>query len=343
DDEAAALEAALGRAIAGQGQVVGVVADAGVGKSRLCFEFAQRCRARGLAVYEAHAVAHGKAIPFLTLLEYLRGYFGISEQDPPLATREEVAGKVLLLDPELTDASPLLFVPLGPAAIAELLRDLLGTDPSLAGLAERIRERTGGNPFFIEEIVQALVEGGGLQGTRGAYQLVKPAERLALPATVQAVLTARIDRLGEREKTVLQTAAVIGKEFAEPILQRVAGQPETELRAALQTLVRAEFLYEAALYPDAEYAFKHPLTQEVAYHSQLGDRRARVHAAVAGAIAELHAGKLDEHAALLAYHWEGAGDVLQAAEWSRRAAEQAGFRDPAEAHRHWQKVRELVG
>jgi len=438
DDEAAALEAALGRAIAGQGQVVGVVADAGVGKSRLCFEFAQRCRARGLAVYEAHAVAHGKAIPFLTLLEYLRGYFGISEQDPPLATREKVAGKVLLLDPELTDASPLLFdllgvpdperpvprmdpeahqrqifaamrrlthaqsrrepgvsliedlhwidggseafladfvetlpatrnllvvnfrpeyhagwmqrsyyqqlplVPLGPAAIAELLRDLLGTDPSLAGLAERIRERTGGNPFFIEEIVQALVEGGGLEGTRGAYQLVKPAERLALPATVQAVLTARIDRLGEREKTVLQTAAVIGKEFAEPILQRVAGQPETELRAALQTLVRAEFLYEAALYPDAEYAFKHPLTQEVAYHSQLGDRRARVHAAVAGAIAELHAGKLDEHAALLAYHWEGAGDVLQAAEWSRRAAEQAGFRDPAEAHRHWQKVRELV-
>src|SRR5207247_3405907 len=128
--------------------------------------------------------------------------------------------------------------------------------------AERIRERTGGNPFSIEEIVQARVERGGLEGTRGAYQLGKPAERLALPATVQAVLTARTDRLGEQEKTVLQTAAVIGKEFAEPILQRVAGQPETELRAALQTLVRAEFLYEAALYPDAEYAFKHPLTQE---------------------------------------------------------------------------------
>src|SRR5438067_113898 len=91
DDEAAALEAALGRAIAGQGQVVGVVADAGVGKSRLCFEFAQRCRARGLAVYEAHAVAHGKAIPFLTLLEYLRGYFGISEQHPRLAPRDNVA------------------------------------------------------------------------------------------------------------------------------------------------------------------------------------------------------------------------------------------------------------
>src|SRR5437773_2963027 len=438
DDEAAALEAALGRAIAGQGQVVGVVADAGVGKSRLCFEFAQRCRARGLAVYEAHAVAHGKAIPFLTLLEYLRGYFGISEQDPPLATREKVAGKVLLLDPELTDASPLLFdllgvpdperpvprmdpeahqrhifaamrrlthaqsrrepgvslvedlhwidggseafleslvaglpgsralllvtfrpeyhagwmqrsyyqqlplPPLGEAASAELLRDLLGTDASLAGLADHIRARTGGNPFFIEEAIQSLVESRVLDGARGAYRLTRPVHEVAIPATVQAVLAARIDRLGEREKAVLETAAVIGKEFAEPVLRRVVELSEPELVAALHALVAAEFVYERALHPEAEYAFKHPLTQEVAYRSQLAERRARVHAAVARVVADLYAGKLDERAALLAHHWAGAGEALEAARWSRRAAEWVGMSNFPEALRHWRKARELL-
>src|SRR4029453_18079845 len=104
---------------------------------------------------------------------------------------------------------PLL--PLGPEAITELLRDLLGTDPSLAGLGDRIRKRTGGNPFFIEEVVQALAEAGSLAGARGAYRLARPSAELTLPATVQAVLAARIDRLEERDKHVLQTAAVIGK------------------------------------------------------------------------------------------------------------------------------------
>src|SRR5438093_11107591 len=113
---------------------------------------------------------------------------------------------------------PLL--PLGPEAITELLRDLLGTDPSLAGLGDRIRKRTGGNPFFSEEVVQALAETGSLAGAKGAYRLVRPAAELRLPATVQAVLAARIDRLAEREKQVLQTAAVIGREFTEPILRR---------------------------------------------------------------------------------------------------------------------------
>src|SRR5262249_37020291 len=108
---------------------------------------------------------------------------------------------------------PLL--PLGSEAISELLQDLLGKDMSLAGLADRIRKRTGGNPFFIEEMVQALAESGSLAGTRGSYRLVRPAVELTLPGTVQAVLAARIDRLPEGEKHLLQTAAVIGKEFTE--------------------------------------------------------------------------------------------------------------------------------
>ena len=436
--ETATLDAALERVLAGNGQVVGVVGEAGVGKSRLCFEFVERCRARGLRVYEARGVAHGKMMPFLPVLELLRSYFGVGEQDDARTAREKIAGRLLLLDPALTDALPLLFdflgvpdpdrpalrmdpearqrqlfavtrqlihainrreplfllfedlhwldggseaflenhvealagtrgfllvnfrpdyhaawmtrsyyqqiplAPLGPEAIGELLRDLLGTDPSLAELADRIRERTGGNPFFIEEVVQALNESGRLAGSRGAYRLVGPLDAVAIPATVQAILAARIDRLGDREKAVLQTAAVIGKAFAESVLRRVTDEPEEVLLGALRALVGAEFLYEQALYPETEYSFKHPLTQEVAYLSQLVERRARVHATVARVVSELYADRLDERAALLAHHWEGAGDALEAARWHRRAAEWAGVNDPTLALRHWQRVRALL-
>jgi len=437
-DEMMSLEAALERARSGNGQVVGVVAEPGVGKSRLCYEFAQRCRARGFAVTEVHAVAHAKSIPFFTLLEYVRAYFDIGEQDAARAVQEKVAGRILLLDPGLTDALALLFdllgvpdadrpaapmdpevrqrqlfaalrrlihaasrraprvsviedlhwiddgteafladwiealagthdllvvnfrpeyraawmekpdyrqvplLPLPREATAELLRDLLGADPSLDALAERITERTGGNPFFVEEVVQVLVDTGRLEGAKGAYRLVGPVHEVTIPATVQAVLAARIDGLGEREKMVLQTAAVIGKEFAEPVLARVAALPATELGAALRVLMQGEFVYQEALFPEAEYAFKHPLTQEVAYRSQLGGSRAHVHAAVARAIAALHPDKLDEQAALLAHHWEAAGEALEAAHWYRRAAGRAGLADLAAAIAHWRKVRALL-
>jgi class 3 adenylate cyclase len=154
-----------------------------------------------------------------------------------------------------------------------------------------------------------------------AYRLARPIEQTSIPATVQAVLAARIDRLGEREKTVLQTASVIGKEFSEPILKRVSDLSEANLAASLGTLGAAEFLYEKAIYPEAEYAFKHPLTQEVAYGSQLAERRSRVHAAVAQAIEELAGEKLDERAALLAHHCENAGEPMKAALWHGRAGE----------------------
>jgi adenylate cyclase len=196
---------------------------------------------------------------------------------------------------------------------------------------------------------------------------------------VQAVLAARIDRLGEREKAVLQAAAVIGKEFSEPVLRAVlapsessgapnplltkegargrssAAQPpsgpplvslvrgDEDLAPSLEALTSAEFLYPQALYPVAEYAFKHPLTQEVAYHSQLGERRKQVHAAVARAIEALYPTKLDEQAALLASHWEAADEPLTAAEWHRRAAEWMGGRDRTETLRHWEHVRALLG
>src|SRR5262249_20765318 len=164
-------------------------------------------------------------------------------------------------------------MPLGKEAIAELLSDLLGTGPIIASLVDPIHARTSGNPFFMEEVVQSLIESKQLKGERGAYRLVTPIEQLEVPATVQAVLAARIDRLPEREKRLLQTASVIGKDFAEQLLAEVAELSPEELKASLAALHRAEFVHEQAIYPVAEYAFKHPLTQEVALGSLLKDRR----------------------------------------------------------------------
>src|SRR5262249_55888959 len=136
--------------------------------------------------------------------------------------------------------------------------------------------------------------------------------------------------------------SVIGKKFSEPVLKRIAALGDGDLLAALYALTNAEFLYQEALYPEAEYAFKHPLTQEVAYQSQLAEQRARVHGAVARTIEELGSGKLGERSALLAYHWEQAGEAREAAKWRRLAAEWVGLNNSTEALRHWQSVRELL-
>ncbi len=437
--EMAALEAALARALAGDGQVVGVVGEAGVGKSRLCHEFLERCRARGITSYGAHGMPHGKAIPLLPILQLMRTFFGITEMDEAAAAREKIAGKLLLLDRTFDDSLPLLFDflgvadperpappvdasarqqqisemfqrvvhvrgrrepavaffedlhwfdaaseaflgpivearagarsllllnfrpeyhaawmhcahyrqialrPLGPEETTELVRSLLGTDPSLTELATAVGERTGGNPFFIEELVRSLEETGAFIGTRGAYRLARPLATLAVPATVQAVLGARIDRLGEREKETLQTAAVIGRDFREGLLAQVLGRAQADLAGTLGALVAAEFLYESALYPERKYTFAHALTQEVAYGTQLGDRRAHVHAAVANALEGGEPEKLDERAAILAHHWQAANEPLFAARWHRRAADWALRTNIVEARRHWGEVRALLG
>src|SRR4029453_4351428 len=130
-----------------------------------------------------------------------------------------------------------------------------------------------GHPFFLEESARALVERGVLVGERGAYRLTKPLESMQVPATVHAVLAARIDRLPPEEKRLLQTAAVIGTEAPFALLQTIAELSEEELRRGLGHLQAAEFLYETSLFPELEYTFKHALTHEVAYDTLLQERR----------------------------------------------------------------------
>jgi class 3 adenylate cyclase/tetratricopeptide (TPR) repeat protein len=236
--------------------------------------------------------------------------------------------------------------PLTPAAAGALLDELLGADAALAPLRELIHQRTGGNPFFIEEVVQALLSDGTLARQATGLSVRRPITDIRIPDTVHAVLAARIDQLVEGDKAVLQTAAVVGKVFDSSVLRRVLeALPQAdgvEPEAAVRRLGEAGLIVEQSGGSDDALAFKHPLTQEVAYRSQLAARRELVHRAVATVLQELHADKLDEVAALLAHHWEHAGATLDAAGWHRRAAEWTGVSDMAAAVRHWQRVRELV-
>ncbi len=436
--EMAVLDDALARAERGEGAAVGIVAEPGIGKSRLCHEFTKRCRERGVEVFECQAQAHARSIPFMPVLQMLRSYFGIVDNDPERIVREKIAGRTLLLDPAFADELPLLFdflgvpdpenpvaqlsaearhralrgavcrlvrapnrrqtmvalvedlhwmdagsatllgelissvegtqtlaivnfrpeydadwaeaptyrgislEPLGPDDTQEMLRDLTGEDPSLDGLADLIHGRTAGNPFFIEEIVRALAEAGNLEGERGRYRLVRPVEEVVVPASVQTVLAARIDRLSPTAKRLLQAISVAGKEVSEQALAMVSGMGEAEdYDAALSELLVGGYLYEAELYPERVFAFRHPLTREVAYGSQLADQRAVTHAATARATIELNPERHDELAALIAHHMEEGGEALEAARWSARAAYWTGSSRPGDALRLWRRVMEL--
>jgi adenylate cyclase len=231
--------------------------------------------------------------------------------------------------------------PLANAAVQQLLRSLLGQDQSLDGLSEMIAARAVGNPFFCEELVAALAETEHLVGARGAYRLGRTLDGIVLPATVQATLAARIDRLGEREKELLQLAAVIGYDVSEPLLRAISGLGDADLEDALQSLVSAELLSARIGPAGVEYAFKHPLTQEVAYRSQLAERRREVHHQVAAAIEALYPDGLQERAALIAQHCEAAGEMLAAARWNARAARWVGRSDMTQAATHWRKVAQL--
>jgi tetratricopeptide (TPR) repeat protein len=192
--------------------------------------------------------------------------------------------------------------PLPPVSADEFLQVLLGDDPSLAPLKQLLIARTEGNPFFLEESVRTLVETGVLVGERGAYRLAQALAGLQVPATVQAVLTARIDRLPPEEKRLLQTAAVIGTEVPLALLQALAEVPDEALRGGLAHLQAAEFLYETRLFPELAYTFKHALTHEVAYGSLLQERRRTLHAGIVATLERLAPERVAEQVDLLAHH-----------------------------------------
>jgi len=410
--ELALFEASLERALARNGQALGVVGDAGLGKSRLAFEFVARCRAEGIAVCEVQCPSHGATLPYFAIAELLRSYFGIATGDAPASARAKLTKRLLALSPAFKASLPVVFdvlslgdaaprtvplsepergaqlrrflrhwvqgasanapmvlllddlhwidpqsdalladlvealawtrtllianhrpeyrahwlrgthcraVPLAPLEAddrRDLLRELIGEDPSIAALAERIDARAAGNPFFLEEIVRGAVGAQGLEGERGAYRLALAESEIEIPQTVQAVLAGRIDRLAEREKLALQTAAALGTRFDLALLVRAGEFSSDDAAAAVAALVALQFVEPAA----SGYAFRHPLTQEVAYHSQLESRRQQLHTQAARALEAMHPDRLGEQAALIAHHWEAAGSRYEAARWRHRAA-----------------------
>jgi adenylate cyclase len=417
--------------------VIGVVGDAGLGKSRLCFEFAESCRRQGILIHEARVLSHGRETPLQPVMELFRNAFFLGPNDPVEAARKRVTEQlrkrgdfsdslpvlldflglqdssatgskqdpttrkhrllsfvrqfiharprdetVLLLIEDLhwvdqaseefveaiVDAvvgtKTLLLLNFRPGYVApwmqrshyrqislgplqgteasELLSGLLGDDSSLALLSRNIAERAQGNPFFMEELVNSLAERGDFEGQRGAYRLKAGIGAIPLPPTVQAVLSARIDRLADTSRQLLQIAAVVGREVPLAILQRVANLPADDIAEALLQLRRAELLYELPPFSEGVHGFRHPLIQEVAYQSLLQGRRRELHGAVARALAELFPDRADEYAALVAFHLERAGDLLAAAQSHVRAAMWIGAKDPNQAYRSWMKVRELV-
>lgn len=436
DDQFALLNRELVEVANGDGRVVGVVGEAGIGKSRLCFEFAEACRRKDIRVFEARVLAHGRATPFQPVLDLLRDFFGIKPVDTAESARERVKerfsalsdselllqhlleflgiaeskGAALKSDPKarklqlldfvrtlvrsgprnaptvviiedlhwidaaseefveaLADAvvgtSLLLIVnfrpgfsaplmqkshykqinmpPLESSQAQMLLRECCGDDASLALIGRNIVERAQGNPFFLEELVNAIAERGDFEGERGAYRLKGGLESIPLPATVQAVIAARVDRLESSAKNVLEVASVFGREFELPILSRVAEVSSEELAEAMWQLRQAELVYDLPPYERGVHAFRHPLIQDVTYKSLLRERSKSIHAAVANAIQTSKDFK-EERAALLAYHFEQAGETLKAAQLNMRAAIWAGASDPSQALRSWKKVRELL-
>ena len=186
--------------------------------------------------------------------------------------------------------------------LTELLEALLGSDPSLSTLKSFLVQRADGNPFFVEEIVRALVDTRALEGVRSSYRLARPFSSIEVPPTVQAVLAARIDALPAAEKRLLQEAAVIGHDVPFTLLHAICGLADDEVRGLLDNLQAAEFLYTTQLFPDLQHTFKHALTHDVTYGGVLHERRRDIHARVVDAIETLYADRPGEQVERLAHH-----------------------------------------
>ncbi|MDB5872476.1 MAG: adenylate/guanylate cyclase protein [Ramlibacter sp.] len=424
---------------AGDAQVMGVSGGPGSGKSRLCYEFAQWCRARGRPVFEVRAQLYGSATPLQPVLELMRVFFfGISESDAPAVARSKIALRlgsldagesgdhalvseflgvpdersatlagmspkarrsrllaivtalvkhaadtvavVLIEDMHWLDNASEEFVAamvkaiastktmvvlnyrssyrspwaafdnfreielgeLSPGDTAAIVRELISHRREFQDISQLIVKRSGGNPFFAEELVRSLAERGMLSADAPLGSSGLDSVAHALPATVQAVIAARIDRLGEAEKSLLQMCAIIGKEVPSAVLERVAGPLWTQVKGALDALCESELIQVQPSPGVPGFSFRHPLIQEVAYSMQLKARRAAIHASVASAMEHHYADQLDEYSALISHHYEAAGHPVRAAGYSVRAARWLGSTNSAQSIEHWRRVRVLL-
>ena len=233
-------------------------------------------------------------------------------------------------------AQTIALAPLENAQIAGLVGELVGTQRALAALTDRVTERASGNPFFAEEIVRDLADRGVLLGERGAYTCADNVSDADVPATLQAAIAARIDRLAPEAKQALNAAAVIGLRFEEGLLTELAGTGEVE------PLLKAELIDQVAFTPRQEYAFRHPLTREVAYRSQLASARADLHRRLAVLLEAEDPGSADERASLIAENLEAAGELRKAFDWHMRAGNWLTFRDISAGRQSWQRAKQVA-
>jgi hypothetical protein len=237
---------------------------------------------------------------------------------------------------QLAGAQTVALAPLSDPEMAALVSELLGPHASVRALGQTIADRAAGNPFFAEEIVRDLAERGVLQGQPGAYISTAEAAAVNVPATLQATIAARIDRLDPKAKRTLSAAAVIGSRFGTELLTSLGVEP------IVDELVKAELIDQVRFTPHAEYVFHHPLIHTVAYESRLKSDRAQMHRRAAAAIEQRNAGSLDENAALIAEHLQAAGDLHAAFGWHMRAGAWAAARDITAAWVSWERARRVA-
>ena len=265
----------------------------------------------------------------------LADFLTVIPQTPSLvlvAYRPEYRGTLS----RVTGAHTVALAPLSDSESAALVSELLGPDPSVGALGHKIAARAAGNPFFAEEIVRELAERGVLRGEPGAYMSAAEVREVSVPATLQATIGARIDRLDPKAKRTLSAAAVIGSRFSLDLLETLGIDP------VLEDLVRAELVDQVRFTPRVEYAFRHPLIRVVTYESQLKSDRAQLHRRLAAAIEARDPQSVDDNAALIAEHLEAAGDLHDAFGWHMRAATWARDRDIAAARLSWERARKIA-
>ncbi|HEY7051677.1 MAG TPA: adenylate/guanylate cyclase domain-containing protein [Mycobacterium sp.] len=416
----------IDEAIGGAGCVVSILGPAGIGKSRLTLEAANRANAHGMDVVTTYCESHANDVPFHAVARLLREAMRVNDLDASSA-RAVIRARVVDADPEdllllddllgiadadrpkvviepgarqrrltalinaltLSRTTPTLFViedvhwideisesmlagfltvipqsrsvvlltyrpeyqgaltrvpaaqavalrPLSDTHISGLIRELLGADSTVTGLAEHIAEKAAGNPFFAEEIVRDLAGRDVLYGNPGAYRLRGQVTDVSVPPTLQATISARIDRLTSAAKQTLSAAAVIGARFGPELLRELDIEPD------LDELLAAELIDQVKFTRDGEFAFRHPLVRTVAYESQLKAARAELHRRLANLIESRNPETVDENAALIAEHLEAAGDLHAAFNWHMRAGTWLTNRDLTSARLSWEHARAIA-